>query len=337
MDVCPPKSSTTVGWLRLGFRGVGLGLGAALLYQFCYVMLGANFRTVEEGFIYRSAQLSPTQLEKVIKQHNIRTLINLRGCCEPSLWYMNQGRVLSACNVSQEDLGCSAGRLPSTVLIHDLVTVLEQSEYPILVHCHRGIDRTGLVVAIALLLRSEMDLDKALEELTIRYAHIPLGKTGNMDRFFAFYKEWLVEHDQPHSRATFRFWLLHEYCPGECLAEITLLPRPSSAPELAANQQELVQVLCRNRSQKTWEFKPGHTAGIHLQFAILDADGNLLHTNRSGLGYASVPPRGNITIDVPIPALKPGRYTLRADLIDEQHASFYQTGSEPLFAEVNVK
>jgi protein tyrosine/serine phosphatase len=152
MVFCPTSPVARCPLPRMLVRGCGLGLAAALLYQASYVLIGANFRTVVPGQIYRCAQLSARQLDEVVRQNGIRTVINLRGCCEPAEWYLNQSRVLSECQVSQEDLGCSAGRLPSTQTIQELVHVLEQTEYPILVHCHRGIDRTGLVIAVALIL-----------------------------------------------------------------------------------------------------------------------------------------------------------------------------------------
>jgi protein tyrosine phosphatase (PTP) superfamily phosphohydrolase (DUF442 family) len=318
-------------------RGCGLGLAAVLLYQASYVLIGANFRTVVPGQIYRCAQLPAHQLDQVVRQYGIRTVINLRGCCEPAEWYLNQSRVLSKCQVSQEDLGCSAGRLPSTQMIQELVHVLEQTEYPILVHCHRGIDRTGLVVAVALMLHSDIDLDEALNQLTIKYAHVPFGKTGNMDRFFDLYREWLATQQFTHTRARFRDWLLHSYCPGECRAEITLLPPATRSVVLPAKQQNLVHVRCYNRSVKPWQFKPDITAGIHLQTMLLNANDQIVCTTRCGLFYATVPPGGEIDLAIPLPDLLPGQYTLRADLIDEQHASFFQTGSQPLFGEVIVK
>jgi len=337
MDPGPANNQTSPAWMSLVLRGCGLGLAAALLYQFTYVMIGTNFRAVEDGTLYRAAQLSPAQLEKVIRQYGIRTVINLRGVCEPAPWYLNQSRVLASCQVSQEDLGCSASRLPSSFMIRELVEVLDRSPRPIMVHCHRGIDRTGMVVAIALLLWHDMPLEKALEELTIRYAHISFGKTGNMDRFFDLYREWLTTKGKEHSRPNFRDWLLNGYIPGECVADITLVSPEGPIPTFQAYEQGLATVHCQNHSVRTWQFKPGSTAGIHAQSAILDEKGQLLHSNRSGLLYATVPPGEGIDIRIPLPSLKPGKYTLRVDLIDEQHASFYQTGSKPLFAEVIVK
>jgi hypothetical protein len=158
-----------------------------------------------------------------------------------------------------------------------------------------------------------------------------------MDRFFDLYQEWLAGQQLTHTRGHFRDFLLHGYCPGECLAEITLLPSGTRSVVLPAKEQNLVRVRCLNRSVKPWQFKPDPTAGIHLQAMVLNENGQTVCTTRCGLFYATVPPWEQIDLAIPLPALLPGRYTLRADLIDEQHASFFQTGSQPLFGEVIVK
>ena len=57
---------------------------------------------------------------------------------------------------------------------------------------------------------------------------------------------------------------------------------------------------------------------------------------RAGLYHAVVPPGQFIDLTVVTPALLPGTYDLRAYMMDEQHAVFNQTGSEPLFCKVEV-
>lgn len=323
--------------LALLVRGVLTGLFLALLVEVHHILIGDNFRVAAPGLVYRCAQLSPQRLAAVIEAHGIRTVINLRGCCEPEPWYLEQGRVLGRLNVSQEDLGCSAGRLPSTYTISELVKILDHTDYPILVHCHRGIDRTGLVVAVALLLRTDTDLDEALSQLTLRFAHLPVGKTGNMDRFFWLYREWLAAAGRPHSREAFRHWIEKDYCPGECRARIEVLG--SAGPVLSLPQEKPagVRVRCTNISVKPWHFKPGTTAGIHLHFLIHAESKLWARTGRAGLLRATVAPGESIELTLALPALPAGHYILRADLIDEQHASFFQAGSEPLIREVVVE
>ena len=52
---------------------------------------------------------------------------------------------------------------------------------------------------------------------------------------------------------------------------------------------------------------------------------------------ATVPPGGHIDLTLSLPALDiPGRYRLRVDMVDEQHAYFLQEGCEPLAWEVEI-
>jgi Tyrosine phosphatase family len=314
------------------------GFVLVLAIELSYTLVGSNFREVAPGLIYRCAKLSTPGLERVIRQHHIHTVINLCGCCDPVPWYLEQARTLSRLDVSMEDLGCSASRLPSTHTVRELVKILDHTEYPILVHCHRGIDRTGLVVVVALLLHSDIGLDEALGQLSWRYAHISFAKTGNMDRFFELYREWLNAAGLRHSRAVFRRWLEVEYCPGECRAryQVVGIP-PDGLIHLPQGTPSPILVRCTNTSVKPWYFKPGANAGIHMQYIIDEIHGAYVHASRTGLLYATVPPGESIELTIPAPSLDPGRYHLRADLIDEQHASFFQVGSEPLYLEIEVK
>jgi protein tyrosine phosphatase (PTP) superfamily phosphohydrolase (DUF442 family) len=317
-------------------RGCLTGLALVVACETFYSLLGRNFREVAPGLVYRCAQLSQRDLEHVIKTYGIRTVINLRGCCEPAPWYLDQCRTLSRLNVSHEDVGCSAGRLPSTHTIRELVKILEQTEYPILVHCHRGIDRTGLVVVLALLLRTDTGLE-ALSQLSVRYAHLPFGKTGNMDRFFQLYREWLAATHQPHSRDALRRWLTYEYCPGECRAKIELLEPGGSLIRLPRDTPAGMRIRCTNTSVKPWRFRPGTNAGIHALYLLHDEQGVFQETGRAGLFHATVWPGQSIELTLALPPLRPGHYSLRADLIDEQHATFFQAGSVPLLREIEVK
>ncbi len=324
-------------WLRPILRGCLVGLIVVVVGELGYLLLGPNFRPVIPGRVYRSARLSAGNLAQAVQDYGIRTVINLRGCCEPAPWYLEQSRVLNQLDVSMEDLGCSAARLPSTVTIRQLVQILDQTEYPILIHCHRGIDRTGMVAGIALLLQTDSSLESALHQLSWRYAHVPFGKTGNMERFFLLYREWLEQTGRSHSQSAFRYWIEHAYCPAECLAQIEAMSPSAPGLSLPRNTPATLQVRCLNTSIKPWRFKPGLTAGIHLQYMLHTAEGSNVLSDRAGQFYATVPPGESIVLTLAFPPLAPGRYLLRADLIDEQHASFFQVGSVPLIQEVVVE
>jgi hypothetical protein len=338
-ETAPNPTLTRVRWLAL-LKPLAGGCAAGLLLCIlaeCYnVLIGSNFHEVLPGSVYRCAQLSGPQMAYYLKKKKIRTVINLRGCCEPSGWYLDECRACSASNVSLEDIGFSAGRMPAVDAVRELVDVLEHCEYPILVHCHRGIDRTGMTVAIAMLLRTDCSLDEALYQLGPRYGHVPLGPTGNIDRFFVMYQEYLQRQGIPHSRPTFRHWVLHEYCPAECRCMIEVLD-PKQRP-VPVGRPFPVHIRCHNTSIKPWYFRPNTDAGIHAVWELFDDQGNELHMGRSGLFYAEVAPGASIDLTLSLPPLwQRGSYQLRLDMKDEQHCFFFQLGQDPLLWDLVVE
>src|SRR5262249_59889867 len=100
------------------------------------------------------------RLERLIQAYGIRTVVNLRGSCLGFDWYRDECRVTHALDVCQEDVCFSAGRLPSTHEVRRLLEVVERSEPPLLLHCQRGADRTGLASAVVLLLQTDVGLDQ---------------------------------------------------------------------------------------------------------------------------------------------------------------------------------
>src|SRR5438552_241522 len=98
--LAPSALPRRLSLVRPVIGGVAVGL-FALLVADCYnVLIGSNFHEVAPGSIYRCAQLSGPQLAYYLQKKEIRTVINLRGCCEPSAWYLDECRACSAFNVS---------------------------------------------------------------------------------------------------------------------------------------------------------------------------------------------------------------------------------------------
>jgi hypothetical protein len=312
-----------------------MGLLLALGLEIGFMIGGRNFHPVIRGRVYRCAQMTGGKLDAIMKEYGIRTVVNLRGYCAPFPWYLEECSTTQGREVSQEDITLSAGRLPSVHEIRRLVEVLDRTEYPILLHCRHGADRTGLVSALVLLLQTETGLAEARHQLGPRYGHIPVGRTHHLDRFFDLYEEWLHDQGLDHAPTVFRRWLEHGYCPGECRCELTPLEVPDS---IQTGQPAAIRLRVRNTSVKTWHLHPGNTAGIHVVYAIGDGKNQCLFLDRAGLLEAEVAPGEQIDVTLPLPALKdPGRYSVLIDLADEQHCWFYQAGSEPLQVTLQVQ
>jgi hypothetical protein len=323
-------------WLRALLAACALALVVPVLLEGGRVTLGNNFHAVVPGRVYRCAQHSGPALERLIADHGIRTVVNLRGCCNPAPWYLEQCRATHRRNVSQEDICFSAGRLPSATELRRFIDVLDHAEYPLVMHCRRGADRTGMAAAVVLLLQTDASLAEALGQLGLRYGHLPLGRTANLDEFFRLYAEWLSARGEEHSPATFRRWALHEYGAGPCRAAITRCgPGKLVVPR---GKPHGLRVRARNEGVSPWRLSPVKHAGFHLGFFLWDEYGRLVAIGKAGLFEAEVAPGETIELTVALPALeRPGRYRLMLDMADAQHCWFYQTGSEPLEEELEVR
>jgi hypothetical protein len=294
-----------------------------------------NVHTLLPGRVYRCAQPTPESLERLVKEYGIRTVVNLRGSCDGFAWYDAECRASQELDLSQEDICMSAGRLPSPQSIRRLIEVLDNSAYPILLHCRRGADRTGLASAMVLLLQSSVGLEDARRHLGLRYGHLALGRPAELDRFFDLYADWLKGHNLDHNATQFRHWALHEYTAGAICGKLEWLESPRR-PRLG--EPFVVRLRAHNTSSLSWRMNPSLTAGIHICYMVWDDKGAQVAGGRAGLFDAEVAPGEAVDVTVPLPGLsRPGRYRLFVDLIDERRCMFFQTGSEPLEEEFLVR
>lgn len=326
------REGRTRRWL---LRGCLLGLGSAVCAELGHVIVGCNFHTVVPGKVYRSAQPTPASLTRAATDQGIRTVVNLRGTCDAYSWFLEEAAATQRLGLAQEDLCFSSYRLPSVHELKLLVEVFDRSEKPLLIHCRRGSDRTGLACAVYLLSQGETSLAEARRQLHWRYGHLALGRTRHLTTFFDLYEEWLHAQGQPHCRAAFRDWVASGYCAGACRARLEPLGFPASIP---LGKPMVLRVRATNLGVKPWQLKPENNAGIHLGYVVIDESHQLIRHDRGGLFSALVQPGESVDLPVLLPgARKPGKWTLWIDMVDEQHCWFYQAGSEPLEWELEVR
>lgn len=321
-------------WRKRVIVGVCLGLLIAFLAEAGRVLFGGNFHEVLPGRVYRSAQLKPDELREMIQKHGIRTVINLRGCCNTFDWYVDEGQATHDLNVSMEDITLSATRLPARNELLRLIDVLDHCEYPIVVHCRQGADRTSLAAAVALLLQSDADLKTALRQVSPRFAHLPILGTREMDRFFEMYEDWLRSSARTHSSELFRHWARNVYTPDPAPARLELL---DPLPMLRVGQPLTLRMRATNLSNAVWEFKTGTCAGVHARYVVMDPKGQVIGLHRAGRFEATVAPGKFIDLEIPLPPFyAPGMYRLNIDLVDK-NLNFGQLGSEWLDIEIKVQ
>jgi len=320
-------------------RFAGAGAIAGLSLEAARVFAGSNEHTVIPGKVYRSAQLSQERLLRAIADKKIRTVINLRGCCPETSWYMGEARATHAAGVSQEDITLSAKRYPHPGEISRLIEVFDHTDYPVLLHCAAGADRTGLASAIALLLLTDKSLAAARRQLWPRYGHFAVGRVGRLDEFLDYYDDWLATHEEAHTPERFRRWFAESYCPGPFRAGLQVLsPMPLTAP---SGRGFTIAIRAVNRSVEPWTFAPGGSGGIRLRYTLYTKAGGFVYRGEAGRFARTIHPGESIDLTAGFPPLAAGPHMLHADLLDAQSidlldTDFSQYGSDPLIVELTV-
>lgn len=136
------------------------------------LQLSDNFHPVIPGELYRSAQLSPSELETYVRDNGIRTVINLRGENKKRTWYDQEIETARRLGIEHIDFKMSASKILTPDRADQLVSILRSAPKPILIHCQSGADRTGLVAVIYSRQIAGIDQKTAARQLSIVYGHI---------------------------------------------------------------------------------------------------------------------------------------------------------------------
>jgi protein tyrosine phosphatase (PTP) superfamily phosphohydrolase (DUF442 family) len=175
-----------------------------------FLVVHDKFYTVIEGRIYRSAQLSGQRLENIIKEKGINTIVNLRGKDKDEKWYEEEKRIAREYNVDIISIRLPSDRLPDYVRLNHLFNALLTAKRPLLLHCWRGSDRSGLASAMALIIEKNAELPLAKKQFSWRYGVFPFfDSIGTL--VFSEYEKWLEKEGKQHSRDLFYTWFRNQY------------------------------------------------------------------------------------------------------------------------------
>ncbi len=146
--------------------GVAVAAGVGIFYAYFYV---PHFAEVTPETLYRSGQPGEGDLERLHRVYGIKTVVNLRGKDEQT---GEHGLTFDDEVATAKELGLNFVHLPMpskhnpdpNVLRRWMDVVSDEKNKPVLVHCKRGVDRTGLLVALYRAQKEGWTLDRALDE-----------------------------------------------------------------------------------------------------------------------------------------------------------------------------
>src|SRR5262249_25036152 len=107
--------------------GVLVGLFLAVIAEAARMLLGANFHLSIPGHLYRSGQPSLAMLALLVRNHGIRTVINLRGDFEPIADYEAERQCVRDLHIDYQDAGLWSRSLPAVDEACRLVDVLDRA------------------------------------------------------------------------------------------------------------------------------------------------------------------------------------------------------------------
>lgn len=183
-----------------------LGFVALIAFLWYIGVFGGNVRVVVPGKFYRSATITGNNytsisakwinndLPTVAKRYNIRTIINLRyvpkATDKERDWYEDEVAYCEREGIKRVDIPFSSVRLPAPQILNDILNAYDTAEYPVLIHCQAGADRSGLASVLYAAIYEKMPFEEAARtQLTLQYAHVSFGKARAMSEFCDLYRK----------------------------------------------------------------------------------------------------------------------------------------------------
>lgn len=132
---------------------------------------GSNTHEVIPGKLIRSGTFKPEALMDIIDQHQIKTIINLRGAQESKAWWQKEKRIAELYGIKHYDINLSSERVPSKTQLKEIFRIYNESVGPVLVHSETGKNRAGLISAL-LEFESYKSKELARAQLSLKYGYI---------------------------------------------------------------------------------------------------------------------------------------------------------------------
>lgn len=167
-----------------------------------------NFHQIEaikDIDVYRAAQLSPEELKKYIKEKSIKYILNLRGENPDKDWYRDELAVSKELGLSYYAIGFSKYAPPTRKRFLSILEVLDAAQTEnanLLIHCHSGSDRSGLIAAVSEIYLNGSSAISAMKNSFNWYYGHPYNEDGVLES---------VLHQYHLSSKNFKDWLREDY------------------------------------------------------------------------------------------------------------------------------
>lgn len=178
-------------------------LSAYLLYTYQFTHL-KNFKVVIPQVLYRSGQPSVNDIQVWHDKYQIKYILNLRGHdrIKETPEIIKKAKEL---NIRLSYVRLSARQRPTKEKLNLIIDVISNTSRPLLVHCMGGVDRSGLVSTIALILNN-YPFEIAMQQMDWLHGFLPFRKQNVLKVVMMEYQQWLDKNNLVSNRDNFIFW-----------------------------------------------------------------------------------------------------------------------------------
>lgn len=166
---------------------------AAFIYRTSVFRITKNFAVVDQGRLYRSAQLTTSELEETIAKYKIKTVISLRGSPGATSYYENEADTLARLNINFIPVALHDETYPDEKDLKEIFHQFDHGEFPMLIHCRVGADRTGLIAALYQRSYMNKSIAEAQKQLSFTNWHVSFLKPA-MNQFLNKFQgvDWVM-------------------------------------------------------------------------------------------------------------------------------------------------
>jgi hypothetical protein len=226
-----------------------------------------------------------------------------------------------------EEIPLSGRTLPSPERLAAVLSALQTLPRPMLLHCNWGVERAGLVSALALMLEG-VPPTEARAQHAWRYGFLQSLSGSDLPQLVDDYAGWLERNGETHSPELLLHWADEVYVPYFYKADIGVGIEPKMP---RAGEPLSLTLRVTNVSPRPWVQRKDEESGVHIEVRVRSLnDESVRWALRTGYEDVEVGPGGSTVWNLATPPLPaPGRYQIEVELVDELVTYFGAMGSPP--------
>jgi len=160
-----------------------------------------NFHEIAKG-VFRSSQPTMWQLEKLTREYNLTTVVNLKDAQRDNPYFHFEEEKCEELGLKLINVNISSRGFPTYEKLLNYKKIIETMEKPVLIHCKAGADRTGIFCTLYQYFYEKRDIEDTDQLKLFPYGHFRYSNAGKGDYYF----EEFVKFQKIHPKIDLLTW-----------------------------------------------------------------------------------------------------------------------------------